>query len=71
MLLDIHEKLCGADINVASSTGMTDGRGRYRYIVHVQPEEYDRALKVLGVDQGLQRWADFQIKQHRRFKAQA
>ena len=50
---------------------MTDGRGRYRYIVHVQPEEYDRALKVLGVDQGLQRWADFQIKQHRRFKAQA
>ena len=71
VLVEIHEKLCGADINVASSTGLTDGRGRYRYILHVQPEEYDRALKVLGVDQGLQRWVDFQLKQHRRFKAKA
>jgi hypothetical protein len=70
-LVDIHEKLCAAEINVASSTGLTDGRGRYRYILHVQPEDYDQALKVLGVDQGLQRWGDFQLKQHRRFKANA
>ncbi len=70
-LVTIHDKLCDAGINVASSTGLTDGRGRYRYIMHVQPEEYDHALKVLGVDQGLQRWADFQLKHHRRFKAKA
>lgn len=70
-LVDIHEKLCVSDINVSSSTGLTDGRGRYRYIMHVAPEEYERALEVLGVDQGLQRWVDFQLKQHRRFKAQA
>ncbi|HOX24391.1 MAG TPA: hypothetical protein PLL30_01380 [Candidatus Krumholzibacteria bacterium] len=71
-LLSIHQKLCDADINVTSSTGLTDGRGRYRYILHVEPEAYDRSLEVLGVDQGLQRWVDFELKHHRRFsKAQA
>jgi hypothetical protein len=70
-LVDIHERLCDATINVSSSTGLTDGRGRYRYIMHVAPEDYDQALEVLGVDQGLQRWVDFQLKQHRRFRAQA
>lgn len=68
-LVTIHQKLCDADINVASSNGLTDGRGRYRYILHVQPEDYDRALKVLGVEQGLQRWVDFQLKKQRRFRA--
>jgi hypothetical protein len=70
-LVKIHQRLCDAEINVSSSTGLTDGRGRYRYIVHVQPEEFDRALEVLGVAQGLQRWADFQLKRYRRFKARA
>lgn len=70
-LVEIHEKLCDAEINVSSSTGLTDGHGRYRYIMHVQPEDYDRALKVLGVDQRLQRWADFEIKHYRRFRAKA
>ena len=70
-LLGIHERLCSAEINVTSSTGLTDGRGRYRYILHVQPEDYDRALRVLGVDQRLQRWVDFELKHFRRFRAQA
>jgi hypothetical protein len=70
-LVRIHQQLCDADINVSSSTGLTDGHGRYRYIMHVPPEEYDRALEVLGVAQGLQRWADFQLKRYRRFKARA
>jgi hypothetical protein len=70
-LVEIHEKLCDSEINVSSSTGLTDGHGRYRYILHVQPEDYDRALKVLGVDQRLQRWVDFELKNYRRFRAQA
>lgn len=70
-LVKIHQLLCDAQINVSSSTGLTDGHGRYRYIIHVQPEEYGRALEVLGVAQGLQRWADFQLKRYRRFKARA
>jgi hypothetical protein len=70
-LVRIHEKLCDADINVASSTGLTDGHGRYRYILHVQPEDYEKSLKVLGVEQGLQRWVDFQLKKQRRFRSVA
>lgn len=70
-LVHIHQQLCDADINVSSSTGLTDGHGRYRYIMHVPPEEFERALEVLGVAQGLQRWADFQLKRYRRFKARA
>ena len=71
VLVSIHEKLCKAEINVSSSTGLTDGHGRYRYIMHVPPEEYERSLKVLNVDQGLQRWVDFQLNRRRRFRAQA
>jgi len=70
-LLDIHEKLCNAKINVSSSNGLTDGRGRYRYIMHVTPEDYEQALSILDVDQGVQRWVDFQLKQYRRFRANA
>jgi hypothetical protein len=70
-LVTIHEKLCDAQINVASSTGLTDGHGRYRYILHVQPEDYEKSLEVLGVEQGLQRWVDFQLKKQRRFRSVA
>lgn len=70
-LVDIHEKLCDARINVSSSNGLTDGHGRYRYIMHVTPEDYERALTVLDVDQGVQRWLDFQIKDYKRFRANA
>lgn len=70
-LTSIHERLGSAQINVSSSTGLTDGHGRYRYIMHVQPEDYDRALEVLNVGQGLQRWSDFQLSRYRRFKAKA
>lgn len=70
-LVTIHQKLCDANINVASSTGVVDGRGGYRYILHVHPENFDEAQRVLGVDQNLQRWADFHLKLPRRFEAKA
>jgi hypothetical protein len=44
---EIHRKLAEADINVFSSSGVTDGRGGYGYIIHVRPEDYDRAAAVL------------------------
>lgn len=70
-LLSIHQKLCDHDINVTSSTGVVDGRGGYRYILHVNPEDYERAQKVLGVERTLQRWSDFHLKLHRRHEAKA
>lgn len=46
---DIHRKLSNADINVYASSGVTDGREGFGYIVYVRPGEFDRASKVLGI----------------------
>ncbi len=68
-LVDIHRKLCDANINVSSSGGITDGRGGYRYILHVHPSDYRRAAEVLGVDRDVTTAADFHLDFHRRFEA--
>jgi hypothetical protein len=48
-LAEIHQALYRADVNVYASTGVTDGRGSYGYLIYVRPEEYDRAAKALSV----------------------
>ncbi len=68
-LVDIHQRLCDARINVSSANGITDGRGGYRYIMHVHPEDYDRALRELNVDQNLKSIADYHLDIRRRFAA--
>jgi hypothetical protein len=68
-LVGIHQKLCDAEINISSSNGISDGRGGYRYIMHVHPDDYERSLKVLGVDQNVKPLADFHLQLHRRFEA--
>jgi predicted amino acid-binding ACT domain protein len=44
---EIHRKLAEAGINVFSSGGVTDGRGGFGYLIHVRPEDYERAARVL------------------------
>jgi len=68
-LTDIHQKLCDEEINISSSNGISDGRGGYRYIMHVHPDDYERSLKVLGVDQNVKPMTDFHLDIHRRFEA--
>ncbi len=68
-LVTIHQKLCDAEINVSSSTGLSDGRGGYRYIMHVHPDDYDRSMKILDVDQNVKPMADFHLDIRRRFEA--
>ena len=48
-LVDIHAKLFNANINVFSSTGVTDGKGAFGYVVYVRPEEFEKAAKTLKV----------------------
>jgi hypothetical protein len=48
-LAGVHQKLYDANVNVAASHGVTDGRGSYGYIVYIRPDEYDRAAKALSV----------------------
>ena len=46
---EVHEKLADAGVNVYASSGVSDGRGSYGYIVYVRPEEYERAASALDV----------------------
>lgn len=48
-LADIHHKLYEADINVFSSSGVTDGKGSFGYLIYVRDEDFDRAAETLGV----------------------
>jgi hypothetical protein len=47
-LVDVHRKLADAGVNVYMSSGVSDGRG-YGYVIHLRPEELDRAEHALGV----------------------
>ncbi|HZD06038.1 MAG TPA: hypothetical protein VE173_14100 [Longimicrobiales bacterium] len=48
-LVEIHEKLYRADVNVYASTAVASGRGRYGYIIYVRPEDLDEAAEALGL----------------------
>jgi len=48
-LADIHAKLAAARVNVFASSGVSDGKGHYCYILHVRSDEYDRAAQTLEV----------------------
>jgi hypothetical protein len=46
-LVDIHRRLYEADINIASASGVSDGRGGFGYIVLVPDEDYEVAAQIL------------------------
>jgi hypothetical protein len=48
-LVEVHEKLQNADINIASSTAIADGCGSYGYLIYVRPDEYNKATKALSI----------------------
>ena len=48
-LADIHERLYEANVNVSASSGVTDGRGSFGYVVYLRPDEYERAVAALGL----------------------
>ena len=48
-LVDAHEKLYRASVNVYASTGVSDGAGKYGYVIYVREEDCERATKALGI----------------------
>lgn len=48
-LVGIHRKLFEANVNVYASTGVTDGKGAFGYLIYVRPEQYDRAARAMGI----------------------
>ena len=48
-LADIHLKIYEADVNVNSTSGVTDGRGAFGYVLYLDPEDFNRAAAALGI----------------------
>ena len=48
-LAQIHEDLYEAAVNIYASSGVTDGRGTFGYLIYVRPEDYERAAVALGL----------------------
>ena len=48
-LVEQHRKLMEAGINVHAANGVTDGKGRFGYVMWVAPDDYEKAAEVLGV----------------------
>lgn len=48
-LAEIHESLYRASVNVYASSGVTDGRGTFGYVIYVRPEDFERAAGALGI----------------------
>ena len=48
-LAGIHKKLYEANINVYASSGVTEGKGSFGYVLYVRPDEFERAGLALGL----------------------
>jgi hypothetical protein len=48
-LVDVHQRLYEADVNVYASTGVAGADGGYGYVIYLRPEAVDRAAAVLGI----------------------
>ena len=48
-LADIHLRIYEADVNVKSAGGVTDGKGAFGYVIHLESEDFDKAAAALGI----------------------
>ena len=48
-LLNCHLKLSEAGVNVHAANGASGGEGHFGYVLWVKPEDYEHALRILGV----------------------
>lgn len=48
-LADVHERLYNAHVNVFASSGVTDGRGAFGYVLYVRTERFEEAAAALGL----------------------
>ena len=48
-LTGLHKKLYQANVNVYTSSGVTDGKGSFGYVVYIRAEEMDKAVSALGI----------------------
>ena len=46
-LAGIHERLVEAGVDVYASTGVSDGKGSFGYVVYVREDQFELALRAL------------------------
>jgi hypothetical protein len=47
-LANVHEQLVGASIDIFASSGVSDGRGAFGYLVYVREDQYEKAAAALN-----------------------
>jgi hypothetical protein len=47
-LADIQRMLLEADVKIYASSGITDGSGRYGYVIYFKEDDHERAARALG-----------------------
>jgi len=45
----VHEHLVEADVDIYASSGVTDGRGSFGYVIYVREDQFEKATKALEV----------------------
>lgn len=48
-LASVHERLFRAGVDVYASSGVTDGRGSFGYVVYVREDQFQHAADALGL----------------------
>lgn len=48
-LVDVHETLYQANVNVFASSGVVCAGGGYGYVIYVRPERFEAAASALGI----------------------
>ena len=48
-LASVHERLVEARIDIYASSGVTDGRGAFGYVVYVREDQFETARSALGL----------------------
>jgi len=48
-LASVHERLFRAGVDVYASSGVTDGRGSFGYVVYVREDQFEHAAEALGL----------------------
>ena len=47
-LADVHEKLVQAGVDIFASSGVSDGRGAFGYLIYVREDQFGEAATALG-----------------------
>ncbi len=48
-IADCHKQLCQAGVDVFASTGITDGAGRFGYLLYVAERDFAKAAEALDI----------------------